>query len=184
MNEKLPRLILLLRGGLSGWYSPSSASSRDSCLYDVIATASDHVRVKHSAMFVTPEGLHTNHVECFFNEMRRGQAGRYHRFGFGHLKYYAAEMGLRIEMRDKANDARLFDLAERVFRSGPSTQLADMWNKRPKAGKPKVEKPSLMGLAFAVPRGSLTIPAEPLAQHRRKRTSRDTPRSVSPEAAS
>lgn len=147
----------------------------------LLTTAADHKRVKHRAMFVSPEGHHTNHVECFFGELRRGQAGRFHRIGLGYLKYYAAELAWRLEMRDKPNDVRLRDLAQRVLRSGPSVQFADMWNKRPKAGKPKVQKPVMEGVTFRVPAGSLgSVPAV-LPQNRR-RSSRKAPRAV-PDSA-
>ena len=142
----------------------------------MVAIASLHKRVKHKTMFVDPEGHHTNCVESFFAEMRRSQAGRYHRFGLGYLQYYAAELGWRLEMRDKPNDVRLRDLAQRMLRSGPSIQFADVWNKRPKAvnPKPKVEKPAKVGLAFKVPTGSLTAP--PQYRRAKKNVSRSQPR--------
>lgn len=142
----------------------------------MLATAAAHARVKHKTMFVDPEGTHTNHVECFFAEMRRSQAGRYHRFGLGYLQYYAAELGWRLEMRDKPNDIRLWDLARRVLCSGPSIQFADVWNKRPRAvtPRPKVPKPEKVGLTFPVSAGSLTAP--PQYRRRKKNVRRDKPR--------
>ena len=151
----------------------------------IIATAADHKRVKHKAMFVDPDGHHTNNVECFFGEMRRAQGGAFHRFGLGYIQYYAVEIAWRLEMRDKPNDVRLADLTQRVLRSGRATQFADMWNKRPKAGKPKVEKPANKALAFPVPAGSLKTaqPAPARPAYRKKRTPRSMPRAARPGEA-
>lgn len=142
----------------------------------MLATAAAHARIKHKTMFVDPEGTHTNHVECFFAEMRRAQSGRYHRFGLGYLQYYASELGWRLEMRDKPNDVRLMDLARRVLRSGPSIQFADVWNKRPHAvtPRPRVPKPEKVGLTFPVSAGSFSAP--PQYRRHKKNVSRDKPR--------
>jgi hypothetical protein len=140
----------------------------------LIATVAEHTRVRHKAVFIDDEGNHTNHVECFFGEMRRAQAGAFHSMGLGYLLYYATEIAWRLEMRDKPNLVRLEDLAQRALRSGPPVQFADMSNKRPKAGKPRVEKPKALGQAFEVSKEGLK-PA--LSQFRRKkRSSRNAPR--------
>jgi hypothetical protein len=140
----------------------------------LISVVAEHTRIRHKTLFIDDAGNHTNHVECFFAEMRKAQEGAFHSIGLGYLLYYATEMAWRLEMRDKPNDVRLADLARRALRSGPPVQFADMCNKRPKAGKPKVEKPAAKGHAFEVPKGSV---GTPVPQHRRKkRVSRDTPR--------
>lgn len=150
-----------------GAYTPVSA---------VVAT---HERIRHKTLFVDEGGIHTNNVECFFGEMRRAQQGAFHNVGLGYLHYYATEIAWRLEMRDKPNGVRLQDLAQRVLRSGRPSQFADMSNKRPKAGKPKVDKPAAMGLAFEIPKDAIGrfITAPPLPQfRRRKRFSRGAPR--------
>ena len=140
----------------------------------LIATVAEHTRVSHKSAYVDDDGNHTNHVECFFSEMRRAQAGAFHSMGLGYLLYYATEIAWRLEMRDKPNKVRMDDLAQRALRSGPPVQFADMGNKRPKAGKPRVEKPESMGIAFEVPR-HLVKPALP-QYRRKKRVSRNGPR--------
>jgi len=145
----------------------------------VIAAVADHARIRHKNAFVDEAGVHTNHVECYFGEMRRAQQGAFHSMGLGYLIYYATEIAWRLEMRDKPNHIRLEDLARRVLRSGRPVQFADMSNKRPKAGKPKVEKPAVKGLAFEIPKASVKqfviAPTQP-QRRRKKRYTRNAPR--------
>ena len=127
-------------------------------------------------------GVHTNNVECFFGEMRRAQAGAFHRMGLGYLRYYAAEMAWRLEMRDVSNRVRLEDLARRVLRSGRPGQFADVWNKR----EERVAKPEQKGVAFEIPKGSFATTkskqktAAKLREEapRRERVSRNRPRTT------
>ena len=115
----------------------------------------EHRQVNHKVAFKDEDGTHTNYVEGFFAQMRRMQAGAYHRMGLGYLELYATEMAWRYEMRRTSNLTKLEDLARRCLTTGLPKRFADYWDKRPK--ERRIAKPAEGTMAFEIPKGSMRV---------------------------
>lgn len=134
-----------------------------------------HRRVTHKKEFRSKDGTHTNMVEGFFAQMRRMQAGAYHRMGLGYLELYATEMAWRYERRRISNLKRLEDLARRCLTTGSPLRFADYWDKRDI--EDRIVKPKDQAVAFEIPKGSF-------GKRRGRPPKRDARMSLAPDVRS
>jgi hypothetical protein len=121
--------------------------------YNLLDGRHDHRTVNHSREFVSKDGAHTNIVEGFFSQMRRMQAGAYHRMGLGYLELYAVEMAWRYERRRQSNLQRTMDLARCCLTMGLPVRFADYWDKRPLGAR--IPKPKESTVAFEIPKSEV-----------------------------
>jgi transposase-like protein len=77
-------------------------------IYKRLSSDYNHVVVDHTRdIYVTAEGLHTNTIEGYWSQLKRGIYGIYHHVSAGHLNRYCDEFSFRYNSR-KTTDVERF----------------------------------------------------------------------------
>jgi len=84
--------------------------SDQSRAYDRMHKFYEHLRVDHSAKQYVNGMAHTNTIEGFWSQLKRGLDGIYHQVSVKHLGAYAQEFAFRYNTR-KMSEATRFDLS-------------------------------------------------------------------------
>jgi len=78
--------------------------------YSTIGNAYNHITVKHQeGGYITEKNgnkFHTQNIENFWSQLKRGYVGIYHYMSPRHLHRYCNEFATRYNLRDKSNIAR------------------------------------------------------------------------------
>ncbi len=84
--------------------------------YSTIGQAYKHVTVKHDdggyVVKIDNNKFHTQNIENFWSQLKRGYIGIYHYMSEKHLQKYCNEFAIRYNMRDKSNVARFFHIVK------------------------------------------------------------------------
>src|SRR5882724_770127 len=79
-------------------------------VYSTVHRKYEHVIINHSeGTYVDPQGFHTNGIENFWSQLKRGIYGIYHQVSPKHLQRYCDEFGFRYNTR-KLQDNQRFNL--------------------------------------------------------------------------
>jgi hypothetical protein len=89
--------------------SGSKLMTDDNFAYRRLGRAYDHQIIKHSAKQYVDGQCHTNTIEGFWSQMKRGINGIYHWVSYKHLQSYVNEYSLRYNSR-KFNENNRFNL--------------------------------------------------------------------------
>lgn len=80
-------------------------------IYNRLKANYNHVVVDHTKdIYVTPEGLHTNGIEGYWSQLKRGIYGIYHHASPKHLHRYCNEFAFRHNTR-KCKEVERFEIA-------------------------------------------------------------------------